>query len=497
MRLTVARVLLGVFLVMSAFVSPIEAEVDRDFGVGVNSATGALQGECITFKRPEPAEIKGRSFVYRLQYLESIEQLRSSLGISATASLASLWGKASAKTDFLRSVAFNKYSLFMLIKAEVRSDFIALTEPALRSEVRRPQPGGGGLSPAEFFAQCGDEYIHGVQYGGSVYGLLVIDTNSLSERDDLRASLEVTFGSVNGGATMESTFSKRLKTTSYHVEYFQEGGKTEGMPSRFDDIDAFFRYAKDVEKNILGNPAVLDVETKSYRTLDGSLGLQVPQAQRSALRRLAGLQLALSQRRTDLAYIRSDPNRFVGIDESTLAKDTRAVGKALDTLAFLAEDCFRDASACDEADVKKLETTWEMLDKPLPSEGRLYSLFAFTEYRPTKRWIVRPKVHPEDCEQKFYLETRLGRITILDEVRLTYGFVCEKTGYVYKCGGGSDDHQFEGNVETRRGMVVAELQIENRILHVKNVTRQFEGDPECGEELVRFIRSKDGTVMHE
>lgn len=490
MRTFISASLLIAFSTVAA-----QAQYARDFGVGVNSATGALMGNCVAFRRPETS-ILPRTMAFTLEYLEDVEKLRQSLDISATASYKGTWGGVDAKTDFFRSVSLNSYSLFMLLKGEIKSDFVALLDPALQGSARVSPTTSLALTPTEFFDQCGDEYIHAVRYGGSVYGLLVINTSSLDEKQRLSAELK---GSVNVGfaadASVRTTFSRLLERTNYHIEYFQEGGSTASLPASFSTIDQFFDYAKAIEATLLHNPAVLGVKTKSYRTLDGTLSTAPPHTQRSALRRLARLEAKVSQRLLDVEAILSEPWRFVSADPALLQSERDALDGLSERISDLGEDCYYDQSLCVVPSIDSLERSWTTDRAKLPAESPLYKAIYYSDYRAVPRHVRRnTNCAPRNSYEDFFLTSRLGSLRFLGDGRLHYALTCERSRYFYNCDGGND-HRFESNIDTCQGFVTAKVSVSNGLIAVTDVAPQGTCEPLCYQELVRHLKALNETPL--
>jgi hypothetical protein len=463
----------------------------RDFGVGYNHATGALMGNCVTFDRPS-FQIKSRNLSYTLEYVQNVETLRRALNISGNASYKGAWGSVDAKTEFFRSISLDTYSLYMLLRGDLKSDFIAAQNPRITAEIRQK------LTPAQFFQQCGDEYISGVRYGGAVYGLLIINTSSLQEKEELAAKLTAaTNVGVDATGSLQSSFSRLLTSINYHIKYFQEGGSTNSLPSKLDNIDQFFTFAKSVEANILANPAVLDVQTKSYRTLDGTLSRAANRDQLTSLRAAARLEGFVSQRLLDLAGVRAEPWRFIDVKPEAIDADIATLSKLADQISDFGADCFSDDSACRTDDVGRLEAAWQKLATPLPRTSPLYHVFTYYGYTPNKRHIRRNT----DCATSnsyldYNLTTQLGDLRIIDGNKVRYEFLCLKTDSYYNCNGG-DDHSDSGTIYKFRGAVLADISVSGHVLKMSNVHVECGCEPECAEDLLKFIKAKDGAVIDE
>lgn len=471
----------------------VEAQFSRDFGVGYNSATGALMGNCVSYDRPA-SPIVPKTMAYTLEYLKTVEDLRRSLGISAHVSVTGAWGNVDAKTDFFRSVHLNTYSLFMLIKGELKSDFVSLSNPRMREEAITSAIENRRLTPAEFFAQCGDEYIAALRYGGAIYGLLVINTSSLSEKEQLAARL--TGGAAKIGftadASVQQTFARLLETTNYHIEYFQEGGSVASVPEGFKTLSEFFAYAKSVEKTIFENPAVLDIERKSYRTVDGTLDTRPNHTQRAALRDLAKVEERLIQRIADLQEVAAEPWRFVDVDAAAVKQQLLQLTDANDAVATLGSDCYRDADLCDKSAVDKLRNQWSQVPTA-PSPSPIYRSMAFSTYRETPRYVRRNTgcAGRSDAYEYFNFTMKLGELRVIDKRSIRYNFTCEKSGYVYNCGGG-EDTQYAGRVESWRGNVTADVAVKDGVMQITNVKPDCACEEECYRELLNWIKSKHG-----
>lgn len=480
------------------FAVPSYSQGSVDYGVGVRSSNWALKGTCIDFDPPTVAPragLRGKTFQYSLLYLENLEQVRDALEISASASARGLWGSASASASFFKELQFDQYGLYMLVKASIRTDAIALRNPRLRAGALSSLD-GKKLEPAQFVVKCGDQFVSALEYGGSIYGLIVVNTSTRRERDRLQVSLQGAFNAgISADLNAQRDFSRVLANKSYHITYLQEGGTTLGVRN-FTGILDFFSWASTAENTILENPAVMRAETLPYTTIDPSLTSNGTRAQLEALRLLGDRLTDVLGREKNIAFIATHRERFPTSAVQSVIGTQRTVKDLARDIGYLAEDCNRDETRCDMTEVNALGTRWSALNTtPLPEQNPLYGVFDFPAYEPRWRDVARNAGSAEHWQWRMLL----GDVDITDsDSRLNYNFICERTGYYYN-GGGGNDHQFAGNVDRWPSKVTADLIVKNGVVSVSNVTSHLEKYtdvvPQCEQELIDFVKSKDRTPV--
>lgn len=504
-----------VFLALATVGSSVFAQTAVDYGMGVNSATGALRSTCVAFARPVttvaalqddnlsggPVEMEvvdsasagfpGKSFEYDYKTIETFENLRDSLEISASSSLRGLWGSGSVSVDYLKTTVIDQYSLTMLVKARILGDPVAIAATADPSLLTS---GGKKLSNAEVFRKCGDSFISALQYGGSINGILIVNTRSKEERERLRGELSGSFKSgLEVDAKAQRTIEYILRNNSYSIKYFQEGGSgSVGFPSRT-GIEGFFDWARDTEKLIFANPTVMRVETKPLTSVYPKLKLPSAATQIDVLRRLAKLLLDARGREKNLTFISRQTHRFPTAKPNDILSNHQSVIDLINETNFLAEDCYRDEKLCVKKSVASLDATWKLINTPLPPEDPVYGVFDFASFDPQWRGFRRNG----GCDVWWEWRLLLGDIEITaNNTRLGYYFTCQRRGSCYKCNGGPNDCNQPDERPSWTGKVTADLKVVGDQVEIRNVIspNSLEGAG-CEAPLVQFVKIKDGAKV--
>jgi hypothetical protein len=124
--------------------------------------SGELEGTCV--KGTVNAQPIGTlSANYVIQIVSDSEQLASSLGITAEASVGFGLFSASAKSSYLQSQSSNSYSVYVIVRSEITGPAIVLTDARIMKSNEDPS-GQDNYSALinqylDFYSKCGDKYL--------------------------------------------------------------------------------------------------------------------------------------------------------------------------------------------------------------------------------------------------------------------------------------------------------------------------------------------------
>src|SRR5258707_850193 len=150
------------------------------FGVGVGASSEQVRGSAVTATPPASVPgAAGAEVTYSTHIVETQRDLEESLGVSAAMSLNyGFVAGGFAQVDFAQSHSMNDYSLCVMVKAIVKNPVLLMTDVAIKKDAAD----AFSRSPEDFKARYGDMYVNGVLTGGELFGLIMLHTQSTSDK---------------------------------------------------------------------------------------------------------------------------------------------------------------------------------------------------------------------------------------------------------------------------------------------------------------------------
>ena len=282
---------------------------DAGIGRGYDSATNEVREQCVVFNG-KPAELRTvlpdddnpdvQSVYFRMSHVTDSEDLFRSLKIDASASFSSGAYSGNASVSYATSKTMSRYHEFLLINEEVTN----LTQ-FLKSTNLTDKAAKVVKDPFKFRAMCGDQFIVGIQTGGTFSAILNATANSEQEQ----TSVAGTFSAAAYGNSLDvktvSEFKDVVKHNSLDITVLRQGPH-ENVTNDLDKIRDYvetIRLAKPTEEH-LGNSD----DHKKY----GSLG-PVISGKKGIFLDAAGTQyMRLERLSGGLEYMRDEQGPFWG-----------------------------------------------------------------------------------------------------------------------------------------------------------------------------------------
>jgi hypothetical protein len=172
---------------------------------GYNTLTDVMRQRCVEHEKTAECAANAPKTVskdfrdlFKLEMVSSRKELSDKLAVSANISARYKVIEANAQMGFEKESKFTSNSITFLLRGETTywtflnsADYAPkLTEAArkLLDEETKPEV------PTQFFVQCGNAYVRGVQKGAQFFLLMTITTDSHESRETLQAKLS---GSAN------------------------------------------------------------------------------------------------------------------------------------------------------------------------------------------------------------------------------------------------------------------------------------------------------------
>ncbi|MEM6991262.1 MAG: hypothetical protein AAF721_12210 [Myxococcota bacterium] len=177
---------------------------------GFNAVTDGSVGEECVLPKSGPisfAQFRAGSSTSEetLKYIESLDELQTSLQLDAKAQVKAGPLGVKASTSITKEFASSETSLSILLRSTaaysvINQDNLELTDTARELATS---------DPAAFVRKCGTHFVSGVEYGAELRLLITIETNSVEEKERIRTELEAE-GIQAGAATIDAGISTEL-----------------------------------------------------------------------------------------------------------------------------------------------------------------------------------------------------------------------------------------------------------------------------------------------
>jgi hypothetical protein len=325
-------------------------EQDRGmaYGVGFDSVSGIVCGDCVVRTDPEsPAGVLGQKVSFKLRQITSSSELAKELEISASASLRATFGGASAKATFASSQKINQFSIYLLVQVRVTNPTRRLRDVKLTNEASELLKGQGLEA---FRKRCGDEFLSGITTGGEYLAILQANTSSDEEQKKLSISMNAkgAGGMWSASASFRSSLEQISQEHSLEVTSFQQGGDESEVPDKVEEI---IKRAVNFPKQVEGDKAyACSAFFQDYKTLDLPQGMNPidVEQQKNVIEKLAEYYLSYSDVLSSIEYVTKnfdqfDADAFVLAVLSQKANDIR---KIMNMLRDSASNCFNDYRSC-------------------------------------------------------------------------------------------------------------------------------------------------------
>ncbi len=191
-----------------------------DYGIGVEVAHADPRARGVIGEVTAVEGASGGGGSFKLQRVESTEELETHLGISAEASGGVGLFSASARFDFARDCKVRTTSLVLLITATEQFGFEQIDDPRLS-----PEAGELVDDPALFSERYGDSFVRGIEKGGQFFGVLRIDTRSEESRESVDAELQGSYGAFSADVSSNLSSVARKHNAGIDALAYWEGGR--------------------------------------------------------------------------------------------------------------------------------------------------------------------------------------------------------------------------------------------------------------------------------
>ena len=195
----------------------VDATQGLDFGMGVATVNGTARTgpAAVTFTRPG----RGRAWWQdtRISLCETSEEIYSALDVSVDAAVS--YGAVNASDKFTLAQSCDRlgYSLYLVVRATMRSALTVATDVRLSDPARKMLEGGDF---AGFVRRFGNMFVSGLIQGGEFAAVLAINSSSEEAKQQIKNSLSagVEVGELSASVQTDVTrtlnqYSSRIRMT--------------------------------------------------------------------------------------------------------------------------------------------------------------------------------------------------------------------------------------------------------------------------------------------
>lgn len=217
-----------------------------ELGFGWDSRRGrVVPNRCVSMT---PVRMPGQVAQLHLSEVTDTSEVMKSLGVSASVSVKSIYGKASAAASFAKSSRVSASSSTFLLDAVVENGVIFAGPRGPADVTRSAYPSldnesdaswssneAGRLEfqswalnlarrPSEFRANCGDAFVSAISSGARLYATISFTSTSSTQSQNVKAAIKAEYGPVKASGAVKTRHENTLANTELEVYYLQVGG---------------------------------------------------------------------------------------------------------------------------------------------------------------------------------------------------------------------------------------------------------------------------------
>jgi hypothetical protein len=319
-----------------------------DYGVGVDSPSGTALNVAATGTPSQIPLAGGDTLSYTMNEITSEEDLQTALGLSVEANGGIGLFSGSARMDYAKSCSIHSSSVFLIVRIQVTQAFTMIKQPGIDPAAAALLANG---NVTRFQEQYGDMFVRGIQTGGQFFGVIQVDTHSESDQESVSASVSAAYGPFGASGSFSDQFKQALNGRNTKATCYIEGGQDSPLPF---NVEMLMQAASNWPATVAGR------SVPYYALLDGYNILPLPnppnyidlQHQQDVLRQCAFLRNQDLMTLNDIAYIKLNPNEFVGVDAHQLDQWQNNLSDDLNTIAAAASNALNNPKDAKVPDLK-------------------------------------------------------------------------------------------------------------------------------------------------
>ncbi len=239
-----------------------------DFGVGVDESTGMPMGVSVKPGDIQPVTMAdGQEVEYSYSMIESVEDFYDALDVNIKAKGRYMWGSASAKVEFSKSIKVNTQSIYVVGRCTVKNSFLRDMQPTLLPHAAAMLSKG---QTEQFQRAFGGDCVVGLRTGGQIYIVISITSHSKEQSRkvgvDVKAGVQFLVGGGSVSVDVDKVIKEAMAENQFSIAMLQSGGKGNDASLTLEIEDAMARL-KAFPDIVARNPVPYACLTASYLTL--------------------------------------------------------------------------------------------------------------------------------------------------------------------------------------------------------------------------------------
>ena len=354
LKALVAKCLVLPIVSLLILTSHVALGADTEFALDKNLALGkgfdSLQliarGDCVksggTISQ-ESQNKESQNIVYHMSIIESTQELKDKLGVTASASLKAAFWSLESKAEFVDSSNINNYSVHLLVLIRVANSREQLEDVVLREDTLELLLQGKN---ERFRERCGDEYVLSRTTGGELFGLLTIQTSNEEQKRDLRVSLKGSLAIFRAEGEFDQNFRDVTTNNSTEIDMSVSGGLGLKMPTTLQEL---VKLAETFPEVVAEQGALLTAHTQDYNALPRQSDSVSPidiSRQNEVLVDLAQLLDEVNLKLSDIGFIGENQKQFPGVELAVMADAKRLLLNDKNTIRDVVYACHQRREDC-------------------------------------------------------------------------------------------------------------------------------------------------------
>ena len=360
-------------------------------GRGFNSVRAEVLSNCVKNGALTTIGGSGQNTEFVMKQIETIEDLKESLAVSASGSFGYGLYKGSAKASFMKSKDFSSNSSYLMVSVKVSNQTETLEKYEFTDEARALLKAN---KRTEFLNRCGDEFFAAKTTGGEFTAIVEFKSKTEQEKQDISASIKASGGTWKVATDFKSAMEKLSKVSETKVTILREGGSGE-LPNFDNLVQAALKFPAEITQT---NAWPYTVTTIPYAAVsDQDPNLARPLVLRDAQRFFDDVSrafMSLIKVRNDVSYVLYNRNQYPDIDVNALNAAKNSLDAEIRRVESAPNRCF-DAPEIPENSVA--------VDYTIPQ-------ISFPKRFSDERAVCTFKTEKDFREGKFGERSRLGLI---------------------------------------------------------------------------------------
>ncbi|MFA6901723.1 MAG: hypothetical protein WC236_01435 [Gallionellaceae bacterium] len=202
-------------------------------GKGYDTVSGTVKSDCLNYQTVDVPLQAALQDSWNFQEISSSTDILSLTSVDAGASVNVGMFSASAEMSMLNNTQVSNYDVTVLAQVSREQKWNLVSQSQLKPAYLQVSE----ANPVQFMNQCGNRYVSGVLYGGTLYTVLSVKTSSQSDSENVRVAVRASygpFGSGQGSVSQQTTSVLASHETT--ITGYATGAGANPIPMTLDEV---------------------------------------------------------------------------------------------------------------------------------------------------------------------------------------------------------------------------------------------------------------------